>query len=85
MRSAGVSGWTLDDIRRTMRTELAEWGCCDDVIAERILGHVTAESRISRVYNRWRYFPQMKAALEVYEERLAALIAGSSRHKFTGL
>ena len=55
----------------------AEWGCCDDVTAECILGHVTAESRISRIYNRWRHFPQMKAAPETYEQKLTALIATS--------
>ena len=71
----GVSNWTLHDIRRTVRTKLAEWECCDDATAERILGHVSAESRISRIYNRWKHLPQMKAALEVYEQKLAALIA----------
>lgn len=68
----GVKDWTLHDIRRTVGTKLAEWGCCDDAMAGRILGHVTAKSRISRVYNKWRYFPQMKVALEVYEGRLNA-------------
>jgi hypothetical protein len=34
-----------------------------------------AESRISRIYNRWRHFPQMKSALEKYEEKLSALIS----------
>jgi integrase len=71
----GVTDWTLHDIRRTVRTKLAEWECCDDATAERILGHVSAESRISRVYNRWKHFPQMKAALILYEQKLAALIA----------
>jgi integrase len=73
----GVTNWTVHDIRRTVRTKLAEWSCCDDTTAERILGHVTAESRIARIYNRWRHFPQMKAALEKYEEKLAALLASS--------
>ncbi len=73
----GVTNWTLHDIRRTVRTKLAEWGCCDDATAERILGHVSAESRIGRIYNRWKHFPQMKAALEVYEQKLAALLAAT--------
>jgi integrase len=71
----GVTNWTRHDIRRTVRTKLAEWGCCDDATAERILGHVSAESRISRVCNRWKHFPQMKAALILYEQKLAALLA----------
>ena len=71
----GVTNWTLHDIRRTVRTKLAEWECCDDAIAERILGHVSAESRVGRIYNRWKHFPQMKGALQVYEEKLAALMS----------
>src|SRR5215471_3084617 len=67
--------WTCHDVRRTVRTKLSEWGCCDDATAERILGHVTAETRISRIYNRWKFFPEMKKALEAYEERLAALLS----------
>jgi integrase len=73
----GVQDWTLHDIRRTVRTKLAEWGCCDDALAERILGHVTAESRVARIYNRWKYLSQMRTALEIYEQKLAALIAQS--------
>jgi integrase len=70
----GVSNWTLHDIRRTVRTKLSEWSCCDDATAERILGHISSESRVSRIYNRWKHFPQMKTALEKYEERLATLL-----------
>jgi integrase len=73
----GVSNWTLHDIRRTVRTKLSEWSCCDDATAERILGHISSESRVSRIYNRWKHFPQMKAALEAYEQRLAALLSAS--------
>jgi integrase len=73
----GVTNWTLHDIRRTVRTKLSEWSCCDDSTAERILGHISSESRVSRIYNRWKHFPQMKAALEKYEEKLAALLSAS--------
>ena len=73
----GVTNWTLHDIRRTVRTKLSEWSCCDDATAERILGHVSSETRVSRIYNRWKHFPQMKAALEKYEEKLAALLSAS--------
>jgi integrase len=73
----GVSNWTLHDIRRTVRTKLSEWSCCDDATAERILGHISSESRVSRIYNRWKHFPQMKIGLETYEKKLAALLAAS--------
>ena len=39
--------------------------------AERNLGDVSAESGIDRIYSRWKYFPQMKAALEAYKRKLA--------------
>jgi integrase len=73
----GVTNWTLHDIRRTVRTKLSEWSCCDDATTERILGHISSESRVSRIYNRWKHFPQMKAALEKYEEKLAGLLSAS--------
>jgi len=73
----GVKNWGLHDIRRTVRTKLSEWGCCDDATAERILGHVSSESRVSRIYNRWKHFPQKKAALEAYEKKLAALLSST--------
>jgi integrase len=73
----GIYNWTLHDIRRTVRTKLSEWSCCDDATGERILGHISSESRVSRIYNRWKHFPQMKAALEKYEERLADLLSAS--------
>ena len=73
----GVTNWTLHDIRRTARTKLSEWSCCDDATAERILGHISSELRVSRIYNRWKHFPQMKAALRTYEQKLAALLSAS--------
>lgn len=73
----GVNGWQLRDIRRTVRTKLSEWGCCDDATAERVLGHVSGETDVGRIYNKWKYFPQKKAALEAYERKLEALISAS--------
>lgn len=76
-RLCGVTNWGLHDIRRTVRTKLSEWSCCDDATAERILGHVSSESKVSRIYNRWKQFPQKKAALEAYERKLSELLAGT--------
>jgi integrase len=71
---SGVTGWTLHDLRRTFSSKCAEWQIASPDIIERLLGHTTALSPIARVYNRWHYLPQMKAALERYEERLAHLL-----------
>lgn len=76
-RISGVTDWVLHDLRRTGRSRLAEWECCSPEIAERLLGHTTAQTRLERIYNRWSHLPQMRAALEKYEKRLDALISGN--------
>jgi integrase len=73
-QSSGVTGWTLHDLRRTFSSKCAEWQIASPDIIERLLGHTTALSPIARVYNRWHYLPQMKAALERYEEKLSELL-----------
>lgn len=72
---SGVTGWTLHDLRRTFSSKCAEWQVASPDIIERLLGHATALSSIARVYNRWHYLPQMRTALERYEEKLAQLLA----------
>jgi integrase len=73
-RSSGVTGWTLHDLRRTFSSKCAEWQVASPDIIERLLGHTTALSPIARVYNRWHYLPEMRAALERYEKKLAQLL-----------
>ena len=60
---SGVTGWTLHDLRRTFSSKCAEWQVASPDIIERLLGHTTALSPIARIYNRWHYLPQMRAAL----------------------
>ena len=74
-RLSGVSNWCIHDLRRTFSSKCAEWGVATPDIIERLLGHATALSPIARVYNKWHYLPQMKAALTAYEAKLAALIS----------
>jgi hypothetical protein len=45
-----------------------------DQLAEHAIN--LGSNKISKIYNRWHYLPQMKAALSAYEKQLAALIAG---------
>jgi len=71
---SGVTGWTVHDLRRTFSSKCAEWQIAPPDIIERLLGHTTALSPIARIYNRWHYLPQMKAALERYEQKLAELL-----------
>jgi integrase len=74
-RLSCVTDWTLHDLRRTFSSKCAEWQVASPDIIERLLGHTTALSTIARIYNRWHYLPQMRVALEKYEEKLAQLLA----------
>ena len=65
--------WTLHDLRRTVATHLAELGIAPHVI-ERILAHSGgAISGVAAIYNRFSYMPEMRDALQKWEERLYAL------------
>jgi integrase len=76
-RLCGVTDWTLHDLRRTFATNMARWEIASPETTDRLLNHVSgSQSKISKIYNRWHYLPQMKAALTAYETKLAALIAG---------
>jgi hypothetical protein len=53
---------------------MAEMGVLPHVI-ERILNHATGTiSRIAFVYNKARYIEEMRAALAIWEDRLASII-----------
>jgi integrase len=73
-RACGVNGWTLHDLRRTFATRLAEMGVEPHII-ERILNHVSGSlSPIALVYNRARYFAQMRAAVDRWQAHIESLI-----------
>ena len=73
---SSVEGWTWHDLRRTVRTRLAEMGVAPHV-AEAILGH--ARTGIERVYNRHEPVPEMRAALEAWSARLGDIVTGTQR------
>ena len=70
----GFRDFTAHDLRRTFSSLLAKWQCADPHIIELLLGHANALTPMAKVYNRWTYFPQMKAAMERYEQELARLV-----------
>lgn len=66
----GVKYWTIHDLRRTFATNLAELGVEPHII-ERLLNHSSGQiSDVAAIYNRFSYQPQMRAALELYEQEL---------------
>lgn len=66
-----ASRFTPHDLRRTMRTRLAELGI-DDVVAEKVLGHQL--QGILKVYNRHDYAAEKRAALLAWERRLRGIL-----------
>jgi integrase len=77
-RIVGRSGvaFRLHDVRRTVRTRLAEMGVPENV-AEAVLGHTLP--RLVRTYNRHEPVPEMRSALEAWSTRLGAILNGTAR------
>ena len=66
-RFSGVRHWTLHDLRRTFATRLANLGVAPHII-ERLLNHSTGIiSGVAATYNRARYLPEMRQAIELWE------------------
>lgn len=68
-----VEPFSIHDLRRTMRTQMAALGI-DPVIAERCLNHKIPG--VEGIYNRHHYFEERKAALEQWAELLVTLESG---------
>ena len=66
---SGVSGWTIHDIRRTVRSRLAELGVPREV-ARKVLNH--EDGKVDRIYNRHEYLAEKREALEKWETMLIA-------------
>jgi integrase len=74
---SGVSDWRIHDIRRTVRSKLAELGVPRDV-ARKVLNH--EDGKVDRIYNRHEYLAEKREALERWEDRLLAIVAPPSFH-----
>ena len=71
-RDAGLHDVRLHDLRRTLRTGLAELGVSFEV-AERVLNH--AMSGLQAVYNRHNYMAEKRTALALWAEHVLSLAA----------
>jgi len=63
--------WTPHDLRRTLRTRLAEIGV-SDIVAERLLGHKL--QGMLAVYNQHAYDEEKRQALARWERRLKEIV-----------
>jgi hypothetical protein len=68
---SGVTGWVWHDIRRTVRSKLAELSVPYE-IAERVLNH--AMGKLERVYNRHGYRQEKAQALQRWADHLMGIV-----------
>lgn len=68
--------WRLHDLRRTVATGMADNGVLPHIV-EAILNHVSGHrAGVAGVYNRARYEPQMREALERWAQHVEAIVSG---------
>lgn len=68
--------WTPHDIRRTVATGMAEIGVAPHVV-EAALNHVSGfKAGVAGTYNRHRYEHEKRRALDMWAERLDAIVSG---------
>jgi integrase len=79
-RLPGTPHFVLHDLRRTFSTKMSEWELCSLDVTEAILDHQGgSRSAIQRIYDRHSRLPQMKRALELYQNRLMHIVSQSAR------
>jgi integrase len=76
---SGVTGWVIHDLRRTLATGLQRLGV-GITVTEAVLGH-TGGTRggIVKVYQKYNYLPEKRAALEAWGAHVMALVHGDKR------
>ena len=70
---AELEPWVLHDLRRTTRSRLA-WLGVPEVVAERVIGHAPRD-QLQKVYNRYEYLDERRAALEKWAAALREIVA----------
>jgi integrase len=78
-KASGVTGWTLHDLRRTAATGMADkCGALPHVI-EAALNHVSGDSKrgVAGIYNRARYWDEMRKTLQDWSDYVHAAPAVS--------
>ena len=82
-KRAGVTGWTVHDLRRTAATRMADLGIQPHIV-EAVLNHQSGHKRgPAGVYNRSTYTAEAKTALERWAAHVLALVAGRADNVVT--
>lgn len=73
--ASDTADWTLHDLRRTFATNQAKLGTPIHVV-EKLLNHITGTTGgLVGIYNRHTYQDEMRKAVDLWEQRLAAILA----------
>lgn len=74
-QECGITGWTVHDLRRTIVTIMCDRLDIDPHVADRIIAHKGNQpSQAASIYNRAKYFRQMREALETWDAYLTSLL-----------
>jgi integrase len=73
--AAEVTGWTFHDVRRSAATIMADKLNVAPHVVSATLGHVNGD-RIARVYNKAKYMPEKRSALERWADYVLTLVEG---------
>ena len=70
--------WILHDLRRTATTGMARLKFAPHVV-DRVLNHTSGTIRgVARIYNRFDYLDERRAALEAWGRAVEAIVNGSN-------
>jgi integrase len=72
-----MAHWQLHDLRRTFSTGLARLGVLPHV-KETFLNHTSAKTDVERIYDRYQYLPEMRAAIILWENHCASLLKSAN-------
>lgn len=68
--------WRVHDLRRTARSGFARLRVPREV-AEKILNHITGNSKLDKIYDRFEYLDERKAALEAWGNLVERIISNA--------
>ena len=78
MSGEEIAPFTLHDLRRSAATGMASLGIAPHVV-DKILNHSSGKiAGVAKIYNRFEYLPERRAALEAWARHVESLIRPTS-------
>jgi integrase len=74
------SSWRVHDLRRTASTGMGQIGVLPHVI-EAVINHASGYKRgVAGIYNRAKYEPEVRAALELWADHVTSIVFAAEEH-----